>query len=326
MPEPKRCHSCGESTGPSAKFCESCGAEQLEQATESSSIPAVRYCQACGAGLSATIKFDGRVRCSECGVPVEAKALAEPASTATETDTRRPQPSPALPPMTSEEPAQSWYTQTWAAVVALFLFFPLGLFLMWRYQRWGLWVKNVITVAGLLLTTLIIIGAAAGGDDNGGDGQPVATETADGAAEDVPATPTVAESSDFTAEEAAYAAEVLAINADLVSVLDNVTALILEAAENPSVLFSDAWYRDLDREQARLNEAQSTLLSLEPPGSLTETHGLLVQALSEMVVALDLLESGGRDFDPNQIDEAVEHMTESTRLIQLATAAIPGIE
>ena len=82
MPEPKRCHSCGESTDPSAKFCESCGAEQLEQATESSSVPAVRYCQACGAGLSATVEFDGRLRCSKCGVRVEGDALAAPVPTA----------------------------------------------------------------------------------------------------------------------------------------------------------------------------------------------------------------------------------------------------
>ncbi len=64
--------------------------------------------------------------------------------------------------MSSEQPTHPWYTQTWLAVVALVLFFPLGLFLMWRFQRWEVWIKTVITLAGSLLTILFIVGAAIG--------------------------------------------------------------------------------------------------------------------------------------------------------------------
>jgi hypothetical protein len=68
--------------------------------------------------------------------------------------------------MSSEEPTQPWYTQTWIAVVALVLFFPLGVFLMWRFQRWEVWIKTVITVAGSLLTILFIVAAATGEEDD----------------------------------------------------------------------------------------------------------------------------------------------------------------
>ena len=70
--------------------------------------------------------------------------------------------------MSSEQPTQPWYTQTWVAVVALVLFLPLGLFLMWRFQRWEVWIKTVITVVGSLFAILFIVSAIVG-EDVGGD-------------------------------------------------------------------------------------------------------------------------------------------------------------
>jgi len=83
--------------------------------------------------------------------------------------------------MSSEQPTQPWYAQTWLAVVALLLLFPLGLFLMWRFQRWEVWIKTVITVVGSLLAILIIVGAVVGGDDDDGEEQVAAQPTDDGA-------------------------------------------------------------------------------------------------------------------------------------------------
>jgi len=68
--------------------------------------------------------------------------------------------------MSSEQPTQPWYTQTWAIVLALWLFFPLGLYLMWRFARWQTWIRTTITVAGSLLTILFIVGAAIGEEDD----------------------------------------------------------------------------------------------------------------------------------------------------------------
>lgn len=47
-----------------------------------------------------------------------------------------------------------WYQTTWAAVLFLFLFFPVGLYLMWKYTKWNKTVKWVISgFFGLLILT-----------------------------------------------------------------------------------------------------------------------------------------------------------------------------
>lgn len=47
-----------------------------------------------------------------------------------------------------------WYKSTWFTILMLVIFFPVGLFLMWKYMNWKTWVKVVITVA----IALIVIG------------------------------------------------------------------------------------------------------------------------------------------------------------------------
>ena len=51
----------------------------------------------------------------------------------------------------AEEPAppKAWYENVWVALLAGYVFAPLGLYLMWRYQPWPLWVKVSLTVFGL---------------------------------------------------------------------------------------------------------------------------------------------------------------------------------
>lgn len=38
-----------------------------------------------------------------------------------------------------------WYEKTWATILFLILFFPAGLYLMWRYRNWNKILKGVIT-------------------------------------------------------------------------------------------------------------------------------------------------------------------------------------
>lgn len=71
--------------------------------------------------------------------------------------------------VSSEQPTHPWYTHTWVAAVALVLFFPLGLFLMWRFTRWQTWLKTSITVILSLLTIFYIIGTVAGEEDGSGE-------------------------------------------------------------------------------------------------------------------------------------------------------------
>ncbi len=125
------------------------------------------------------------------------------------------------------------------------------------------------------------------------------------------------------AAELEYLDELGTLTIDMSLLLDNIVDLSTEAADDPTVLFGEEWFRDLGREQDRLNEAQSTFLALQPPPKYVETHRLMTQALNELDIALDLFETGGRDFDAVKISEAVDHMVESTRLVEESTAALP---
>lgn len=55
---------------------------------------------------------------------------------------------------------REWYENIWVAILAGYVFAPLGLYLMWRYQRWPLWLKLgctafaiVATIVGSYVTT-----------------------------------------------------------------------------------------------------------------------------------------------------------------------------
>ena len=48
-----------------------------------------------------------------------------------------------------------WYQKPWVTVLLLFLFFPVGLYLMWRYQAWNRPVKIIISVVCTLVFLLI---------------------------------------------------------------------------------------------------------------------------------------------------------------------------
>lgn len=45
----------------------------------------------------------------------------------------------------SSEMTKKWYQQTWGIILLLVLFFPAGLFLMWKHTKWNTLVKGGIT-------------------------------------------------------------------------------------------------------------------------------------------------------------------------------------
>ena len=57
------------------------------------------------------------------------------------------------------ETPQGWYQKKPVIIVSLVLFFPLGLFLMWKYANWSKRTKLVITG---LVAFLLIIGRSGG--------------------------------------------------------------------------------------------------------------------------------------------------------------------
>jgi len=41
-----------------------------------------------------------------------------------------------------------WYTQPWVTLAGMYIFLPFGLYHMWRYRRWPLWLKWFNTLFG----------------------------------------------------------------------------------------------------------------------------------------------------------------------------------
>ena len=46
-----------------------------------------------------------------------------------------------------QQETTSWYKQEWFIVLSLFIHFPLGLFLMWKFSKWPSIARTIITVA-----------------------------------------------------------------------------------------------------------------------------------------------------------------------------------
>ena len=73
--------------------------------------------------------------------------------------------------------SKKWYQQTWAIVVFLWLFFPIGLFLMWRYSTWRAIVRWSVTgvIAGLFVLLIVVSAVTSDGEKGTSTKKPTAT-------------------------------------------------------------------------------------------------------------------------------------------------------
>ena len=251
--------------------------------------------------------------------------------------------------MSSEHPAQPWYTQTWAVVVALLFLFPLGLFLMWRFQRWDVWIKTVITVAGSLFTILVIVSAAVGGDDDDG-GEAVRQEASPSPTVDVEATQTASAleaAATATAEEEAADATATATAEEEAAELEaeaeadqeylvEASPLLDEAAEilddfnnwtddmvlqySLGVMFPDT--SDGQLALAKWEDYSQRVESLNVPPTFKEAHGFWLAANSEMATGMELAIAGAERFEPDLIEQGTAHIEEANRLLIKAQTAL----
>ena len=205
---------------------------------------------------------------------------------------------------------------------------------LWRRvtsdSRWHVPAALGTGIAWVVIIIIIAVASGGGDDDSGASAQdqdtpePGITATAEAEPIEVAPDPTEpppeeAEIDDLAAE-GAYLDGLVSVTDDVALILGNVGSL---GVESPTELLGEDWFRDLGREQDRLNNAQSTFLALQPAPQYTETHRLVTQALNEMDIALDLFEAGGRAVDATKIEEALAHMQEATRFISEAIVALP---
>lgn len=69
---------------------------------------------------------------------------------------------------------KKWYMKTGYIILLLMLFFPVGIFLMWKYTGWNKYVKIVVSV---VVSLFFIIGIASGDDEDATDSNSIVTET-----------------------------------------------------------------------------------------------------------------------------------------------------
>jgi hypothetical protein len=171
--------------------------------------------------------------------------------------------------------------------------------------------RLMLLVAAGLFASLLFVWAACGGD---GDGvpRPIPTE----------ALPTAEEGADLSAEEEAYRDELVPLMSDFGSAVGNATDLGSSALADPTLLLGETWFEDLDREQERVRAIESSLEALEPTQRFKKAHEILEGAVSEVEIAIELLENGVRNASRAQIDEGTEHMAEADRLMDAFMGAI----
>lgn len=68
---------------------------------------------------------------------------------------------------------QKWYQQHWAIIVLLWIFFPVGLYLMWRHATWRPQIKWAVSGVLAILVVIVVVASAVGGGGDDGDSSQV---------------------------------------------------------------------------------------------------------------------------------------------------------
>ncbi len=56
---------------------------------------------------------------------------------------------------TEKERTRRWYQDTFWVIFFLFFFWPVGMYLMWKYTKWPIPVKAIVTIAIAILVVIM---------------------------------------------------------------------------------------------------------------------------------------------------------------------------
>ena len=93
---------------------------------------------------------------------------------------------------------KKWYQKTWFTILMLICFFPVGLFLMWKYTSWSKVAKIIITV---VLALFCIIAAAGGSEEEETPEEGIVTTTEASAIIEEQKTPEVVSQTEAASKE-----------------------------------------------------------------------------------------------------------------------------
>jgi hypothetical protein len=190
---------------------------------------------------------------------------------------------------------------------------------MWRFTRWEVWIKTVITVVGSLFAILIIVAAAIGGEDDGGDTGGVAIPTVEASPSPTVEAPTATPQPtpspeptptpepsmpEVTAEECRYLNELV----EQLTAVGDAFGNIGELSGRPDFL-SDDWILEMVVQFVIIQLTEEAALALDPPASLDHIHTEWLSIMDTSVQATELLTGGIDELDTSKIDAA-------TRLIE----------
>lgn len=91
------------------------------------------FCKNCGKEVKDGVGF-----CGFCGAPISVTA-----------------------PQQKSNPTKKWYQKTPVIILLIFAFFPLGLYLMWKYTDWSKAIKAVISAVVAIIALIAFIGDGA---------------------------------------------------------------------------------------------------------------------------------------------------------------------
>lgn len=143
-----------------------------------------KFCSKCGAPLN------GGNFCSECGAKAEDN------------------------PIQAKENKQI-YEKTWFIILLLIFFFPVGLFLMWKYSQWNKAVKIIVTILVGLMVVFTVVSDNSENNDIGESDSSISVGSNDSSTQPVK---TVSKSVQLLMDEGLSEAEANVIMSDLNSV------------------------------------------------------------------------------------------------------------
>ena len=164
------CKFCGNEIIKGNNYCSTCGRSTNDETK--------KHCPNCGAILENGQKF-----CSTCGCKIEFPAENIANQSQDENAVKRSSNTYVNPPingygwakndtakvnynsqLTTDE--EKWYEKTAVIILFLILFFPVGLFLMWKYANWNKTIKISITVLIAIVLIVNIFGGKSNSDDS----------------------------------------------------------------------------------------------------------------------------------------------------------------
>lgn len=112
-----------------------------------------KFCPICGAEVNAAAQS------VESAAPQQAAQPVENPAGAPQQPTAQPYAGTAYAPAGAYgTPApKKWYQSTWFIILMLFLFWPVGMYLMWKHADWGKAAKIIVTVAISVIVVLYLV-------------------------------------------------------------------------------------------------------------------------------------------------------------------------